>query len=453
MLKKLQNPVVAKTVVTSICKEGHKVSKKASYLAISMLALSGVCLTAESTMAADWRTISDCVFTEGTEPNCDTQLAELTSGAKGDKGDIGLTGSQGEQGIQGLTGATGDTGAKGDIGLTGAQGEQGIQGLQGETGAKGDKGDIGLTGAKGEQGIKGLTGATGDTGAKGDKGDIGLTGAQGEQGIQGLTGAKGEAGKDANINVAIQTSNSTATPAQATGKDSIAIGNGAVAEGSQSISIGVGNLVTGKNSGAIGDPSTVSGSGSYSFGNNNTVTGNNTVVLGNGISTGVNNSVVLGSDSTANRDNTVSVGSVGSERQIINVAAGTQGSDAVNVTQLNTARLKAVTDANTYTDTKYDVLNNSFQNYSNGINRRVDDVEKTANNGVAISLATQQAIPNLQPGKVAVFGGVGHYEGESALAIGAATMLDNGRTSVSGAFGFADSKFGGRVGMSYIFGQ
>ena len=399
MLKKLQNPVVAKTVVTSICKEGHKVSKKASYLAISMLALSGVCLTAESTMAADWRTISDCVFTEGTEPNCDTQLAELTSGAKGDKGDIGLTG------------------------------------------------------AKGEQGIQGLTGATGDTGAKGDKGDIGLTGAKGVQGIQGLTGAKGEAGKDANINVAIQTSNSTATPAQATGKDSIAIGNGAVAEGSQSISIGVGNLVTGKNSGAIGDPSTVSGSGSYSFGNNNTVTGNNTVVLGNGISTGVNNSVVLGSDSTANRDNTVSVGSVGSERQIINVAAGTQGSDAVNVTQLNTARLKAVTDANTYTDTKYDVLNNSFQNYSNGINRRVDDVEKTANSGVAISLATQQAIPNLQPGKVAVFGGVGHYEGESALAIGAATMLDNGRTSVSGAFGFADSKFGGRVGMSYIFGQ
>ena len=447
MLKKLQNPVVAKTVVTSICKEGHKVSKKASYLAISMLALSGVCLTAESTMAADWRTISDCVFTDGTYPNCDTQLAELTSGAKGDKGDIGLTGSQGEQGIQGLTGATGDTGAKGDkgdkgdIGLTGAKGEQGIQGL---TGAKGD------TGAKG---LQGEIGAKGETGAKGDKGDIGLTGAQGEQGIQGLTGAKGEAGKDANINVAIQTSNSTATPAQATGKDSIAIGNGAVAEGSQSISIGVGNLVTGKNSGAIGDPSTVSGSGSYSFGNNNTVTGNNTVVLGNGISTGVNNSVVLGSDSTANRDNTVSVGSVGSERQIINVAAGTQGSDAVNVTQLNTARLKAVTDANTYTDTKYDVLNNSFQNYSNGINRRVDDVEKTANNGVAISLATQQAIPNLQPGKVAVFGGVGHYEGESALAIGAATMLDNGRTSVSGAFGFADSKFGGRVGMSYIFGQ
>jgi len=272
-------------------------------------------------------------------------------------------------------------------------------------------------------------------------------------GIQGLTGAKGEAGKDANINVAVQTSNSTATPAQATGKDAIAIGNGAVAEGSQSISIGVGNLVTGKNSGAIGDPSTVSGAGSYSLGNNNTVTGNSTVVLGNSISTSVNNAVVLGSDSTANRDNTVSVGSVGNERQIINVADGVQSTDAVNLRQLDTARLNAVNDANTYTDNQYDVLNSSFQSYSNDVNRRVDDVEKTANSGVAISLATQQAIPNLRPGNVAVFGGMGHYEGESAVAIGAATMLDNGRTSVSGAFGFADSRFGGRVGVSYIFGQ
>ena len=285
------------------------------------------------------------------------------------------------------------------------------------------------------------------TGAKGDKGDIGLTGAQ------GVKGDKGEAGKDANINVAIQTSNSTLTPAQATGKDAIAIGNGAVAEGSQSISIGVGNLVTGKNSGAIGDPSTVSGSGSYSFGNNNTVTGNNTVVLGNGISTAVNNAVVVGSDSTSTRDNTVSVGAAGSERQVINVADGTQNTDAANIRQLNTAKINAVTESNTYTDNKYDVLNSSFQSYANGVNRRVDDVEKTANSGVAISLATQQAIPNLSPGNVAVFGGMGHYEGQSAVAIGAATMLDNGRTSVSGAFGFADSRFGGRVGVSYIFGQ
>lgn len=383
MLKKLQNPVISTIVATSIYGEERKVGKKASYLAISMLAVSGVCLTAESAMAYD--------------PYCEI--------------DPWMCGYPGMPGPTGPTGPAGMDGAKGD------------QGIQGETGAQGDQGI---------QGIQGKTGAQGET---------------------GLTGAKGEAGKDANINVAIQTPNSTVTPAQATGQDSIAIGNGAVAEGSQSISIGVGNIVTGKNSGAIGDPSTVSGSGSYSFGNNNNVTGNNTVVLGNGINTAANNAVVVGSDSTSDRDNTVSVGAVGRERQIINVAAGTQGSDAVNVTQLNTARLKAVTDANTYTDTKYDVLNNSFQSYSNGINRRVDDVEKTANSGVAISLATQQAIPNLQPGKVAVFGGMGHYEGESALAIGAATMLDNGRTSVSGAFGFADSKFGGRVGMSYIFGR
>ena len=392
MLKNSQDPVVDTTVVTSICKEDRKAGKKASYLAISMLAISGICLTAEA-VSADWINISNCVHGYGfggTDPVCDAQLAELTTGGTGAKGDKG---DQGETGL---------TGAKGDKGDTGAQGEQGIQGL---------------------------------TGAKGDKGD------------------RGEAGKDANINVAIQTSNNTATPAQATGKDAIAIGNGAVAEGSQSISIGVGNLVTGKNSGAIGDPSIVSGAGSYSFGNNNTVTGDNTVVLGNDIDTAVNNAIVVGNNSTSNRDNTLSVGSLGNERQIINIADGTQNTDAANIRQLNAAKSSAVTEANTYTDSKYDVLNSSFQSYSNSVNRRVDDVEKTANSGVAISLATQQAIPNLSPGNVAVFGGMGHYEGESAVAIGAATMLDNGRTSVSGAFGFADSRFGGRVGVSYIFGQ
>ena len=215
----------------------------------------------------------------------------------------------------------------------------------------------------------------------------------------------------------------------------------------------MGNKVTGKNSGAIGDPSTVNGNNSYSVGNNNTVAGDNTFVIGNGVNTAANNSIVVGNGSASNRDNTVSVGSANGERQIINVAAGTQATDAVNVKQLTDASVKAVNDSNSYTDSKYAVLNNSFQDYSSRINHRVDDVEKTANSGVAISLATQQAIPNLKPGNIAVFGGVGHYEGESALAIGAATLLGNERTSISGAIGFADSKVGGRIGLSYVFGQ
>ncbi|QER41111.1 hypothetical protein F2A31_05525 [Acinetobacter suaedae] len=97
--------------------------------------------------------------------------------------------------------------------------------------------------------------------------------------------------------------------------------------------------------------------------------------------------------------------------------------------------------ANAYTDTR-----------ASQLNRRIDDVQKTAYRGVAIALAAQQAVPNVAPGQVAVFGGVGHYEGETAGSVGVVTSFTN-RLSASGAFGFAGgNEFGGRVGVAYVFG-
>lgn len=97
----------------------------------------------------------------------------------------------------------------------------------------------------------------------------------------------------------------------------------------------------------------------------------------------------------------------------------------------------------------------SAQSYTdaavNKVSKRLDDVEKTANAGVAIALAAQQAVPNVQPGQVAVFGGVGHYEGETAVSLGAVTSFTD-RISGSGAVGVADGSFGARVGISYLFG-
>jgi len=86
------------------------------------------------------------------------------------------------------------------------------------------------------------------------------------------------------------------------------------------------------------------------------------------------------------------------------------------------------------------------------LNHRLDRVETTANRGIAISLAASQAIPSLQPGQVAVFGGVGYYEGEAAGAFGAVTSFTD-RLSGSGAFGVADGgKVGGRAGVAYVIG-
>lgn len=154
-------------------------------------------------------------------------------------------------------------------------------------------------------------------------------------------------------------------------------------------------------------------------------------------------------------------------------------SDAVKDAQdaAGTVKVEAVQEAKTYTDTKSTetlaAANTAAQagdaavlaeskSYTNtmieqsGVSRvskRLDNVEETANRGVAIALAASQPMPNIKPGQVAVFGGVGHYEGESAVALGAGTMLADGRTSISGAFGFAGSEIGGRVGLSYTFGQ
>lgn len=84
--------------------------------------------------------------------------------------------------------------------------------------------------------------------------------------------------------------------------------------------------------------------------------------------------------------------------------------------------------------------------------RRLDDIEKSAYRGVAIALAAQQAVPNIRSGQIALFAGVGHYEGETAGSVGVVTSFIANRVSLSGAVGFAGgNEVGGRIGLSYSF--
>ncbi|MDH0030573.1 MULTISPECIES: YadA C-terminal domain-containing protein [unclassified Acinetobacter] len=122
----------------------------------------------------------------------------------------------------------------------------------------------------------------------------------------------------------------------------------------------------------------------------------------------------------------------------------------------DTKATSTLASANTYTDTKAAETLSAANAYTNTrvdqLNSRVDDVQKTAYRGIAIALAAQQAVPSIQPGQVAVFGGVGHYEGETAGSIGVVTAFTD-RISASGALGFASgNEFGGRVGVAYVFG-
>lgn len=131
------------------------------------------------------------------------------------------------------------------------------------------------------------------------------------------------------------------------------------------------------------------------------------------------------------------------------ISAGDDATLIAANTYTNTAVSNVVNTANAYTDNQIAGVNTRVDQ----LNKRVDDVEQTSYRGIAIALAAQQQIPNIGAGQFAVFGGVGHYEGESAAALGLASVLADGRTAFSAALGVAGgSEVGGRVGVSYVFG-
>ncbi len=372
---------------------------------------------------ADGKSAYDIAVDNGYTGSQSQWLASL----KGDKGDVGATGAQGAQGVKG---------DKGDVGATGAQGAQGV---------KGDKGDVGATGAQGAQGVKG------------DKGDVGATGAQGksayevavDNGYNGtaqdwLTSQSGNSPYlDANPTTTSTGAKATGTGATALGDGAVAdgdnntvLGSGASAKGESNTVVGKGNTVEGNKSGAFGDPNLVQGNGSYAVGNDNTINSDNSFVVGNNVNTSAKNSVVLGNNSASTRDNSVSVGASGKERQIIHVAAGIEDTDAVNVKQMKDGNAKVLTDAKAYTDTKVLDLENNFRDTSNRIDQTNHDVRKNreiAAQGIAgITAMTNIPMPSEQ-GASTVGLGMGHFDSQSAIAVGASHYFENG-VAVKGAF-------------------
>ncbi|MEG0347779.1 MAG: YadA-like family protein, partial [Acinetobacter sp.] len=286
-------------------------------------------------------------------------------------------------------------------------------------------------------------------------------------------------------------SNATSSGAKATGAGATALGDGAIADGENNTVVGSGasakgksntvvgkgNNVEGERSGAFGDPNVIQANGSYAVGNDNTITGDNSFVVGNNVNTAAKNAVVLGNDSASNRDNTVSVGAAGKERQIIHVAAGVQDTDAVNVKQMKDANTKTLTDAKTYadagdqatltsakgytdgrevvmrqdyktadakvlsdskayTDTKVMDLENNFKDVSSRVDQTNQDVRKNrdiAAQGIAgITAMTNIPMPAEQ-GASTVGLGMGYYDSQSAIAVGASHYFDNG-VAIKGAF-------------------
>ncbi|UJH76242.1 YadA-like family protein (plasmid) [Burkholderia cenocepacia] len=147
----------------------------------------------------------------------------------------------------------------------------------------------------------------------------------------------------------------TTTASNATGTQSIAIGDGAIARntsgaaGQTNIAIGANaNTAGGFGQIAFGENASTQGAGNggaIAIGRSATTTARG-VALGDGASVTAAYGVALGDTSIADRTNSVSVGNAttGLTRQITNVSAGTQGTDAVNLGQMNAALAPKVDD-------------------------------------------------------------------------------------------------------------
>ncbi len=126
----------------------------------------------------------------------------------------------------------------------------------------------------------------------------------------------------------------------------------------------------------------------------------------------------------AEGDTAVAVGSEGKERSVKHVAKGTADTDAVNVRQLNDVLERA----NEYTDVTVE-----------GLNKRLDGMDKRFNRMAAMSSAQSAMAMNTAGLNTynRLGAGVGHSDGESALAVGYQRVMNergSATFSLNGAF-------------------
>ena len=173
-----------------------------------------------------------------------------------------------------------------------------------------------------------------------------------------------------------------------------------------------------------------------------TASGMHSVAMGANATASAANSVALGAGSLADRASSVSVGAVGSERQITNVAAGTSATDAVNLSQLNQSASSTLSQANSYTDQRF-----------NNTDQQIRDLDRNTRKGIASASALNVVTPYL-PGRTTLNAGVAAYRGQAAMGIGVSRWNDKGNINFNGGV----SSSGGnstivRAGVGYVFGS
>jgi len=114
--------------------------------------------------------------------------------------------------------------------------------------------------------------------------------------------------------------------------------------------------------------------------------------------------------------NSVTLNRGGDAAVVHNVASGVANSDAVNVGQMNTAAAGAVTQANNYTDQRYNELKGSMAQIGN-----------RANAGIASAIAAASLPQPYAPNQSSLGVGLGSFRGEAGIAVGMSRISESGR--------------------------
>ena len=238
------------------------------------------------------------------------------------------------------------------------------------------------------------------------------------------------------------------------GKESVSIGHRVQATGNGAIAQGSNAKATGNYSTAMGAYTDASASFGVALGTNSESTRES------GKRTGVSGYVPEGTTisdeekSSATWTSTMGEASVGytkndgteETRQVTHVAAGSQDTDAVNVAQLKAVNANVSADMQQL-DQRFE---NRFNEQAHQFNNRIDNVEKDAQAGIAMAIATAGLPQAYLPGKSMFAVGAGTYRGEQGYAMGVSHITDDGHWVLKATgSGNSQGHFGGSVGVGY----
>uniref|UniRef100_UPI003EB873B6 YadA family autotransporter adhesin n=2 Tax=Xanthomonas TaxID=338 RepID=UPI003EB873B6 len=227
-------------------------------------------------------------------------------------------------------------------------------------------------------------------------------------------------------------------------------GGSAYAHGPNDTAIGSNARVNADGSTAVGANTQIAAvaTNAVAMGEGAQVSAASGTAIGQGARASAQGAVALGQGAVADRANTVSVGSVGGERQVANVAAGTRATDAVNKGQLD----NGVAAANSYTDSRYNAMADSFETYQGDIEDRLRRQNRRLDRQGAMSSAMLNMAASV--GGIAtqnrVGAGVGFQNGESALSVGYQRAISPRATlTVGGALSGDDRSIGLGAGFGW----